>query len=101
MKLIYSQQNALLVENAKSLLESENIEVRLGNEHLAGGAGELAPTDCWLELWVVNDKDFERADALIKTLTTSEVLDDWICLNCGEKNYPSFKLCWNCQHKVS
>ena len=101
MKLIYSHQNGLLVEHAKNLLASEHIEVQLRNEHLSGGAGELAPTDCWLELWVVNEKDFERAETLIETLTTSAVLEDWICPNCGEKNYPSFKLCWNCQHKVS
>lgn len=101
MKLVYSHQNAILVENAKSLLLSEGIEVQLRNEHLAAGAGDLAPMDCWLELWVVKEKDFERADGLIQALTSEETLEDWVCPNCREKNYPSFKLCWNCQHKVA
>ena len=24
---------------------------------------------------------------------------DWPCQNCGKLNYPSFNLCWHCQHR--
>jgi hypothetical protein len=100
MKLVYTHQNSILVENAKSLLTSENIEVNVRNEHLGAGAGDLAPIDGWMELWVVTPRDYARAEALIACLNSTEVLEDWICQNCGEKNYPSFRLCWNCQHRL-
>lgn len=99
MKLIYTHQNAILVQNAKNILVNEGIPVQLKNEFSAGGMGELSAIDSWLELWILDANDQERATQALKCLDEPESQDDWQCANCGEKNYSSFNICWNCQHK--
>ena len=99
MLLIYTHQNRLLVENAKNLLLSEGIEVVLKNEHAGAAIGELSAIDCWLEVWLKDPADLPCAKQLIAQLTSEQTAANWLCKNCGEKNYPSFKLCWNCQHR--
>ncbi|HBY87015.1 MAG TPA: hypothetical protein DEO86_14205, partial [Colwellia sp.] len=38
MKLIYTNENTFLVNNAKNILENQNIEVTLKNEFASGAA---------------------------------------------------------------
>lgn len=98
--LIYTNSNRLLVENAKNLLVNADIEIHVKNEYLSAGAGDLAPGDTWLELWLVNPQKNEKAArAILQPLGDDEEADDWFCESCGEKNYPAFNLCWNCQHR--
>ena len=99
MKLIYTHQNAILVQNAKNILINEGVSVKLKNEFSAGGMGELSAIDNWLELWILDANDEERAIQALKCLDEPESQGDWLCANCSEKNYPSFNICWNCQHK--
>lgn len=110
MKLIYTHANAILVQNAKNIVMNEGIDITIKNEFLGGGLGELSAVDSWLELWVVNTEDYERATLALACLNeeageqakgNNEVAEqaDWTCSNCKEKNYPSFGVCWNCQHK--
>ena len=65
MKLIYSNENQFLVNNAKNILENHNIEVTLKNEFASGAAGVLAPIDTWVELWIINDIDEEKAETIL------------------------------------
>lgn len=97
--LVYTNQNPILVQNAKNMLVNEGIAVVLKNEHLAGGMGELSAIDSWLELWLLEAKDEPRAMQVLKCLGESQQEADWQCANCSEKNYPSFGVCWNCQHR--
>jgi hypothetical protein len=97
MKLVYSNENGFLVNNAKNLVENAGIAVALKNEYVAGGAGELSPLDTWLELWVVNDADHERAQQIIQDAVNKQQGHDWFCAQCHEKNASSFEICWHCQ----
>lgn len=97
MKLIYTHENRMLVSNAKNIVENAGIEVSLKNEYAAGAAGDLAVFDTWLELWVVDDADYEKAKYLVEKSLSSSAATEWVCKVCNEKNAGSFELCWNCQ----
>jgi len=98
MKLIYTHENRFIVNNMKNIVENARIDTLFKNEYIAGAAGDLAPLDTWLELWVENDEDYEKAIELIKDVNSKSISDDWVCPNCNETNSAAFELCWNCQH---
>ena len=99
MKLIYTNENRFLVNNAKNLLENAGIEVVLRNEFAVGAAGDLSPFDAWLELWVADDSDYEKSIQVIKHSSGSDDASEWICDHCHEVNDAAFDFCWNCQHE--
>ena len=65
---------------------------------LISAAGQLLPTECWPELWVVEDEKALSAKAILKkTLAPlAAVKKAWLCKNCGEKIEGQFSECWNC-----
>ena len=68
MKLIYTRENKLLVENARNLLQMEGIETVMKNEFSSGAAGDLAPQDTWPELWLVDEIQLDKAKALLERM---------------------------------
>lgn len=97
MKLLYTQQNSFLVHNARNVVENAGIETVLRNEYASGAAGDLAPLDTWVELWVVNDSDYDKAMQVIESLSSKDNEEEWRCPKCGESNPASFDVCWKCQ----
>ena len=97
MKMIYTQENRLLVSNAKNLLEQHDIEVILKNEFNIGALGESPAFGTWLELWVVNAADEMRALELLTSLKEAVDANPWTCPKCAEENAGTFSLCWNCE----
>ncbi|MFT5082477.1 MAG: hypothetical protein ACI9Y1_000502 [Lentisphaeria bacterium] len=97
MKLIFSHQNPMIVENIKNIVELDGVETILKNASLAGAAGELAPMDTWPEVWVVNDDHYQRAIALVNSVSDSKNTVEWVCGKCSEKNDAAFEVCWKCQ----
>lgn len=100
MQLVYTQENRLLVEHVKNLLEQAGIAVYLKNEFIGGAAGELAPLDTWLEIWV-QEQDVNQAIKLIEQSFEKSGQPEWLCSNCGERNAPSFDICWQCQQPAA
>lgn len=101
MKLVYSNESHFLVNNAKDLIEAEEISTFIKNEFAQGAVGELSAFDAWPELWVTNDEDFDRAIEILNVMHNINKGEDWICPSCSEKNDPSFEVCWNCQSENS
>lgn len=97
MKLIYTNENRLLVSNAKNILESAGITAILKNEFASGGLGDLAALDTWLEVWVSNDEDYDQAVETLKSTIGTKNTAEWVCSNCQEINAASFDFCWNCE----
>ena len=98
MKLVYTHENRLLVGNAQNILEMNGFQVVLKNEHISSVMGETSVFDAWPELWVVRDRDYSRACALLEqSLAEVAERDDWRCKQCGENNDASFDICWQCQ----
>lgn len=101
MKLIYSNENNFLVNNAKNILEHNNIEVTLKNEFASGAAGALAPLDTWVELWIINDNDEGKANIALAEALNQQGEHNWFCKKCQEINDASFDICWQCQDEKS
>ena len=99
MKLIYTNENRFIVSNIQNIIENAGIEIHLKNEYVAGGAGDLSPFDTWLELWVENDTDYNRAMDIIESIEKTDNSHDWFCGKCHEKNSASFEICWKCQEE--
>lgn len=97
MKLIYTHENRLLVENAKNLLQRSGINPLVKNEYAAGGAGDLAPSETWLELWV-DEANAAQAQVVLAPLSEQPSEDSWQCASCSEENASNFEVCWQCQH---
>jgi hypothetical protein len=98
MKLIYTHENSFLVSNIKNIVENKGLSVFLKNEFAAGGSGDLAPLETWVELWIANDSDYDQAMSIIDDFQKSDSKPDWLCNSCGEENSGSFEFCWNCQN---
>ena len=96
MKLLFTSENRFLVSHAKNIVEADGIRTMLKNEYASGAMGELSPFDAWMELWVVDDGDYETAKAVLDSALASTPQPAWICTHCGEENDASFELCWSC-----
>lgn len=100
MKLIYSNENILLVTNMKNLIKSAGIEVIIRNEYAHGAIGEISAFDTWPELWLVKESDLAAANAIVES-SKQQSNSQWQCPNCQEFNADSFELCWQCQQEKS
>lgn len=96
MKLLYTHENKIIVENARNCLRSVGIEPVIRNEFAAGGMGELSPIQTWPELWV-DEASFSQATKVIEKLFGESDGSVWSCQRCGEQNEPAFEICWQCQ----
>lgn len=97
MRRVYSSDNSMLAGHIRALLQQAGIECIMRNQHLWGGIGELPPIECWPEVWITDDSDYELAAALISEALNSEQRHDppWQC-PCGEEIEGQFTACWKC-----
>ena len=98
MKKVYSSDSYYLVGHLRDLLEHHHIRCIAKNEFLLGGAGELPPTECWPELWIAEDFQYEKAKELVEGFLASsaEAGGEWPCPGCGEGIEGQFSACWRC-----
>jgi hypothetical protein len=96
MKLVYTHENRLLVNNAQNMVEQANINTVLKNEYAAGAMGDIAPIDSWMELWVLDEKDYKQATLLLDNIANNRQKEDWLCRQCSENNDAAFDFCWKC-----
>ncbi len=95
-KLVYSHPNSMIVGSMASLLAQAGIETESRNDLLGGAAGELAPGETWIELWVVDGSRAAQATRLIDETLAKPEGEDWPCLRCQEANPETFETCWQC-----
>jgi hypothetical protein len=93
VKRLFGSYNHQLVHHAKNLVEAAGIRVLVRNEYLSGAMGELPPAECQAELWVLEEKDYEKAAAVFEAQSMSG--PDWTC-GCGELLGAQFTQCWRC-----
>jgi hypothetical protein len=101
MKMVYTNENRFIVANASNILESQGIELILKNEFASGAIGEISAFDAWVELWVVDDSDYDKACKILAGALSEEGASEWLCKHCKEKNDASFETCWKCQNERS
>jgi len=97
MKKLYSTSDTVTAGYLESVLKNEGIDCWIKNLSLAGGIGELPPNECWPELWLRRDSDYNRALAIITDIVkpAGTRLSGWRC-SCGEQLEGQFEICWNC-----
>lgn len=102
MKKLLSSVNTAEIGFLKSLLEAEGIACTTRNEQIGIASGAIPFVECYPELWVLNDDDFEKAQTLSSRWQAQEGQqpEAWTCPECGEENEGQFALCWQCGHAV-
>jgi Putative prokaryotic signal transducing protein len=97
VKRVFRHDSVTEVGLLRGLLEHAGITCITKNEALAGALGEIPFLECQPELWVVDDADRARAEAIIAAhYERSPAHADWTCRRCGEKNEGQFSACWRC-----
>ncbi len=80
----------------KSILESEGIICFIKNEY-PPAAGELPPIAAMPELWVMDNKQYDKAMQLIQENSLPpQSSAPWKCSRCGEQLEGQFTACWHC-----
>ena len=96
MKLVYTHPSSIVVAQARNALQLAGIDCTLRNEYASGAFGELAPIDTWPELWVLRDRDFERANITLENARAEVEEADWQCHACQGLSPATFDICWRC-----
>jgi hypothetical protein len=101
MKKVYGSHDPLLIGQLREVLEAQHIGCITRNDYLMGAAGELPPTECWPEIWVLDDAQAERARALVDAfLAAAEAPGGpWRCPRCEEALDGAFSQCWRCGYE--
>jgi putative signal transducing protein len=97
MQPLYSSLNLLEIYHLKNLLEAEGIRCHIKNELLSRLAGEIPFTECAPQLWLMDERDLERARRVVADLGRSALgRPPWQCPDCGEPLEGQFSACWHC-----
>ncbi|HVY06117.1 MAG TPA: DUF2007 domain-containing protein [Burkholderiales bacterium] len=80
----------------RGLLEREGIDARVFNENAQSLMGEIPIHHAWPEVWVMDERDTEKARALIQSIERPVDCRRAFCPHCGEENPGNFQVCWNC-----
>jgi len=103
MKKLYVSQSLIDVESRKELLDQAEVLCTIKNQRSAMLGGEVPFVEVFPELWVLHDKDFERAQQLLQDWEEAQPLEttSWTCAGCGEVHQKEFTTCWKCGHERS
>lgn len=98
MKKLTSHENLFIVANIREIMEQADIACMIKNEFAGSGSGEIPHFETWPELWVINEEDFDKAQAILTQIEDNSWHNEWTCNFCQEKNADSFEYCWNCRN---
>ena len=99
MKKVYRSHLPFQVAQLKGILEANHVQCVTRNDFLQGAAGELPPTECWPELWILDNAQLARAEELVAAFTSVNTESmPWICEHCDERMEGQFGSCWHCGH---
>lgn len=97
MRKIYSAATLPDAHLLRGLLGQAGIESKVFNENAQGGMGEIPFTHAYPEVWLVDERDSDRAREVIRQFEqpapTAAIMR---CRNCAEDNPGNFQLCWSC-----
>ena len=93
MKRVHSSHNLAEIHHARNVLQAAGIAAVVRNEYLSSAMGELPPAECQAQLWVLDDADAARAQALLFEKVPEG--PEWTCA-CGERLAAQFTQCWRC-----
>lgn len=99
MKKVHAARHSVEAHLVRGFLESQGVKAVVRGEFLTGGWGELPVDVC--SVWVENDAQYERANALTVSFLNGDLAralhaDNWRCPQCGEQLEGQFTVCWSC-----
>ncbi|MGD9762307.1 MAG: DUF2007 domain-containing protein [Candidatus Binatia bacterium] len=98
MKCVFTSPDPLMVEQVRTALESVGVDCVVQRSHLRPLAGTVPFTECWPEVWIVDDEQSAAAEALVRRRDTPERDGGaWACGVCGQKLGKQFTACWRCE----
>jgi hypothetical protein len=82
----------------KDLVEKALIPCVTRNDYLSAASGGIPFTECYPELWILDDEDYPRAKEILDRWLTpqNQGPDFWACPGCGERIEGQFTSCWKC-----
>ena len=82
----------------KDLVEKAFIPCMTRNDYLSAATGGIPFTECYPELWILNDEDYPKAKEVLDRWLTpqNERPDSWVCRSCGENIEGQFMSCSKC-----
>jgi Putative prokaryotic signal transducing protein len=94
----HTMQQGAEIQMLRALLAEAGIDCLIRNESLAVAMGEIPVSECFPELWLLNDSDHGRAAAIIAEWRSSDgtAATPWVCPTCGESIEGQFGACWKC-----
>jgi hypothetical protein len=94
---IYSAANLPDAHLVRGLLGQAGIDATVFNENLQGGLGEIPFTHAYPEVWIVDERDLQRAREVIRQIERpAPSAQAVICVRCHEASPGHFQVCWNC-----
>ena len=98
MKKVYTSPNIGMVGHIKNILAANGIDSEIQGEHRVIGSGGIPTSECWPELWILDESQLEKAEQIVaEALESVETkVRDWKCPGCGEEVEGQFTECWNC-----
>ena len=97
MRKIYSAATLPDAHLLRGLLGQAGIEAKVFNENAQGGMGEIPFTHAYPEVWLVDERDSDRAQEVIRQFERPGPYAAIVrCRACGEDNPGNFQLCWSC-----
>jgi hypothetical protein len=99
MHRLYQALDRIEAQFLRDFLDRHLIEAVVLGDYLSGAVGEL-PADIYPSVWVVDDRDLDRARGLLRRFLADcdgRGRDGpWTCPQCGETVDGGFDLCWQC-----
>ena len=100
MQKLYSAANLQEAHLIKGMLSAAGIEVRIFNEHLQGGLGELPFSEVYPEIWLEDESNAARAQCILADYERPASLASRRCRSCGEDSPGAFEICWSCGRPI-
>jgi len=98
MQRVYTAAHLLEAHLVRGLLDAAGIAAQVFNEFAPGGLGDLPAASTYPEVWVLDDRDQDRAQTLITRYESDRPAGHGQrCPACGEENPAHFAVCWHCQ----
>jgi putative signal transducing protein len=102
LKKLYSAASLPDAHLIRNLLDQAGIEAHVFNENAQGGVGQLPVMDAYPQVWIVNERDLERARQIVETFERMpSIRSNLRCARCSEDNPSTFQLCWKCGESLS
>lgn len=96
MKRLASVESVMEAYLLRDLLRQAGIEATIQNQYATGALGELPFTHAYPELWVEDEAEHARAQAVLRELHAQSTMARQRCPACGEEVPGNFLECWNC-----